>query len=280
MTDFTADHTTAVSATTMPRREAIASMGLGTTAMLGALGGGLSVAIASPAFAQDSTPIKPSVMPITPEMLGWDPRTRQYVLPPLAYKYEALEPHIDRQTMELHHSRHHKSYVDGLNNALKGMADLRAGKGGDIKALSRDLAFHGSGHMLHVLFWSVMGPPPNAGGQARGAIAERINADFGSFKNFSDQYQAAATAVEASGWAILALEPISGQLIIMQSEKHQDLTMWGVIPLLPIDVWEHAYYLKYQNNRRAYVAAFMNTINWEAVNRHYEAVIRAAAHGR
>jgi Fe-Mn family superoxide dismutase len=260
----------------MPRRDALASMGFGAAAMMGT---GVAAAIAAPALAQDSTPIKPSVTPITPEMLGWDAKARTYVLPPLPYKPEALEPHIDAQTMTLHHGKHHQGYVDGLNKAIAGMADFRGGKGGDIKSLSRELAFHGSGHMLHVLFWSVMGPPPNAGGQASGAIAARINADFGSFKAFSDQFQAAATAVEGGGWAILALEPISGQLVIMQAEKHQDLTMWGVIPLLPIDVWEHAYYLKYQNKRKDYVAAFMNVINWDAVNRHYEAIAQDAMHG-
>ncbi|HVP73593.1 MAG TPA: superoxide dismutase [Phycisphaerales bacterium] len=257
----------------LSRREAVASLGLGISAMLGAS------ALAAPVFAQDSSPIKPTQQPITPERLGWDPKARKYVLPPLPYKPEALEPHIDAQTMSLHHDKHHQAYVDGLNKALAGLADFRAGKGGDIKALSRDLAFHGSGHMLHVLFWDVMGP--NAGGQPSGGpgtIADHINSDFGSFKAFSDQFQAAAVAVEGSGWAILALEPVSGQLIITQAEKHQDLTVWGAVPLLPIDVWEHAYYLKYQNKRKDYVAAFMNVINWEAVNRHYEAISGRATH--
>ena len=257
----------------LSRREAVASLGsMSAAAMLGAS------SLATSAFAQDASPIRPSAQPITPERLGWDPKARKYVLPPLPYKPEALEPHIDAQTMSLHHDKHHQAYVDGLNKALSGLADLRAGKGGDIKSLSRDLAFHGSGHMLHVLFWDVMGP--NAGGHPSGAIANRINSDFGSFKAFSDQFQAAAVAVEGSGWAILALEPVSSQLIITQAEKHQDLTVWGAVPLLPLDVWEHAYYLKYQNKRKDYVAAFMNVINWEAVNRHYEAVSSRTAHAQ
>jgi Fe-Mn family superoxide dismutase len=201
------------------------------------------------------------------------------VLPPLPYKYDALEPHIDKQTMELHHDKHHKAYVDGLNKALAGMAETGAGKG-DIKALSRDLAFNGSGHMLHVLFWNVMGPPPNAGGQpsGTGGLADRINKDFGSFKSFADHFQSAAIGVEGGGWAILAFEPISGRLMILQAEKHQDLTVWGVVPVLPLDVWEHAYYLKYQNRRKDYVAAFMNVINWNAVGKHYEGIVGRAKH--
>ncbi len=263
----------------LPRREALASLGLGAA--------GLAMAgLASPVLArQDATsPVKPSQMPITPATLGWDPATEKYVLPPLPYTYDALEPHIDKQTMELHHDKHHEAYVKGLNTALAGIADFRAGKGSpppDIKALSRDLAFHGSGHMLHVLFWNVMGPngggQPSAGG-AGAALAERINTDFGSFKAFSDQFQAAAFAVEGGGWAILVFEPISGRLMIMQAEKHQDLTMWGVVPVLPIDVWEHAYYLKYQNRRKDYVAAFMNVINWDAVGKHYEGIVSRAKH--
>ncbi len=257
----------------MPRRDALASMGMGAAALISAGG------FAASAFGQDSSPVKPTVMPVTPEMLGWDPKTSQYVLPSLPYKYDALEPHIDKQTMELHHDKHHKAYVDGLNKSLTGIKEFRAGGTGDIRALSRDLAFNGSGHMLHTIFWRVMGPPPSAGGQAVGALGERINRDFGSFKAFSDQFQAAAVAVEGGGWSILALEPISGQLVIMQAEKHQNLTMWGVVPILPLDVWEHAYYLKYQNKRKDYVAAFMNVINWEAVNRHYEGIAARVAHG-
>jgi Fe-Mn family superoxide dismutase len=256
---------------TLPRRDAMASLALGAA--------GLAVAgLASPSLAQqDSTsPVKPSQAPITPDSLGWDPKTKQYVLPPLPYKYDALEPHIDKQTMELHHDKHHEAYVRGLNTALAGLAEARASKG-DIKALSRDLAFNGSGHMLHVLFWNVMGP--NGGGQpSGGALATQINNDFGSFKSFSDHFQAAALGVEGGGWAILVFEPISGRLMIMQAEKHQDLTMWGVVPVLPIDVWEHAYYLKYQNRRKDYVAAFMNVINWDAVGKHYEGIVSRAKH--
>jgi Fe-Mn family superoxide dismutase len=130
-----------------------------------------------------------------------------------------------------------------------------------------------------VLFWNVMGPPSaGAGGQpsAGSAIAQQVQQDFGSFKAFADQFQAAAASVEGSGWAILVYEPLSGQLMIMQAEKHQDLTMWGVIPVLPVDVWEHAYYLKYKNMRKDYVSAFMNVINWPAVDEHFKAIVTAS----
>jgi Fe-Mn family superoxide dismutase len=248
----------------LPRREAIASLGLGAVALAGA---GLGVS----AFSQTTSPLPQAPAAPAPESLGWDGRG-QYILPKLPYNYDALEPHIDKQTMELHHDKHHQSYVEGLNKALKMLAEIRGGKrdAGEIKHWERELAFHGSGHFLHVLFWNSMAPPSSGGGgQPRGEIAAQIERDFGSFKQFSDQFQAAANAVEGGGWGILAFEPIAQQLFIMQAEKHQNLTAWGVVPLLPVDVWEHAYYLKYQNRRKDYVAAFMNVINWDAVNRAF-----------
>jgi len=201
---------------------------------------------------------------------GWDAAKGEYVLPELPYAQDALEPHIDAETMRLHHTIHHASYVRGLNAALAGLAEVRAGDRppGDVQALSRNLAFHGSGHLLHVVFWSCMGPPSQEGigGAPHGAIAERIKSDFGGFEAFSTHFRAAATQVEASGWAVLAHEPIADRLMILQSEKHQNLTVWGVRPLVAIDVWEHAYYLRYQNRRADYVNAFMNLINWSWAN--------------
>lgn len=245
----------------LPRREAMASLGLGAAALAGA-GFGLN------AFAQTTSPLPQRPAAPSPDSLGWDGKG-QYVLPKLQYKFDALEPHIDKQTMELHHSKHHQSYVDGLNKALKMLGEICGGKrdAAEIKHWERELAFHGSGHFLHTMFWNVMAPPnAGGGGQPRGEIASQIDRDFGSFKNFSDHFQVAANAVEGGGWGILAYEPIAQQLFIMQAEKHQNLTAWGVVPLLPVDVWEHAYYLKYQNRRKDYIAAFMNVVNWDAVN--------------
>ncbi len=187
-----------------------------------------------------------------------------YELPPLPYPYDALEPHMDEQTMHLHHDMHHKAYVDGLNNAEKKMAEARAS--GDlalVKHWERELAFHGSGHFLHAMFWTNMAPAgKGGGGQPEGALADQIITDFGSFDAFKKQYSAAAVAVEGSGWAILAWQPEGNRLVILTAEKHQNLTQWGVIPLLVLDVWEHAYYLKYQNKRAAYVEAWWNIANW------------------
>jgi Fe-Mn family superoxide dismutase len=193
-------------------------------------------------------------------------------LPLLPYEYNALEPYIDEQTMHLHHDIHHKGYVDGLNNAEKKLAEARAA--GDfalVKHWSREAAFHGSGHFMHALFWPNMAPAgKGGGGEPTGALAEQIKKDFGSFDAFKKHYSAAAVAVEGSGWAVLAWQPQGKQLVILQSEKHQQLTQWGVVPLLVLDVWEHAYYLKYQNKRAAYVEAWWNVVNWADVAARFD----------
>ena len=190
----------------------------------------------------------------------------RYELPPLPYAYDALEPHIDEQTMHLHHDLHHKGYVDGLNKALDMLdAARQSGDYGLVKHWEREAAFHGSGHFLHSIFWENMGP--GKGGEPQGALRQQIEKDFGSFEAMKKQFSAAAVAVEGSGWAMLVWEPSAGQLEILTAEKHQNLTQWGVVPLLVLDVWEHAYYLKYQNKRAAYVDAFWNVVNWDDVGK-------------
>ncbi|MBC2581192.1 superoxide dismutase [Clostridium sp. DJ247] len=190
-----------------------------------------------------------------------------HTLPQLPYDYNALEPHYDEQTVRLHHDAHHKSYVDGLNNAEAKLEEAR--KNNDyalIKHWERELAFHGSGHILHTLFWENLSP--NGGGTPSGGIADEISKEFGDYETFKKQFSAAAVAVEGSGWAVLAWNPLFNKLVILQVEKHQNLTQWGVVPLLILDVWEHAYYLKYQNKRAAFVDAWWNIVNWkEADNR-------------
>ncbi|MDD4171385.1 MAG: superoxide dismutase [Syntrophomonas sp.] len=191
-----------------------------------------------------------------------------HVLPELPYPYNALEPYYDEQTVRLHHDIHHKGYVDGLNNAETKIAEAR--EKGDfalIKHWARELAFHGSGHILHTMFWENM--KPTGGGAASGPIAEAINKEFDNFDKFKQQFSAAAAAVEGSGWAILAFNPYFAKLEILQTEKHQDLTQWGVVPLLVVDVWEHAYYLKYQNKRAAFIEAWWNLVNWDDVNQRW-----------
>jgi Fe-Mn family superoxide dismutase len=194
-----------------------------------------------------------------------------HVLPPLPYPYDALEPYIDEQTMRLHHDIHHAGYVKGLNNAEAKLAAARAA--GDfslVKHWSREAAFHGSGHLLHSLFWPNMISASEAKPAPEGALAEAIDRDFGSFEAFTAQFIAASTVVEGSGWGILAYRPDDDSLVVLTAEKHQNLTQWGVIPLLVLDVWEHAYYLKYQNRRGEYVKSFFKVINWDDVAARYE----------
>ena len=189
----------------------------------------------------------------------------KHELPALPYPYEALEPYYDEQTVRIHHDAHHKAYVDGLNNAESKIAEAREkGDFGLIKHWERELAFHGSGHLLHSLFWTNM--KPGGGGPATGDVAERIEKDFGSFEKFKGQFSAAATAVEGSGWALLCWSRDFGNLVILTAEKHQNLTQWGVVPIMALDVWEHAYYLKYQNKRAAFVESWWNLVNWEDVS--------------
>ena len=185
-------------------------------------------------------------------------------LPALPYDYAALEPHIDAQTMKLHHDIHHLAYVNGLNNAEAKMAEARTKNDfALIKHWEREAAFHGAGHFLHCIFWENM--KPNGGGEPKGALADAIASKFGSYASFAAQFKAAGAAVEGSGWVLLVKNNTTRQLEILTAEKHQDLGQWVVTPLLVCDVWEHAYYLKYQNKRADYIAAFFNVINWDDV---------------
>ncbi|WP_372660450.1 Fe-Mn family superoxide dismutase [Cohnella sp.] len=189
-------------------------------------------------------------------------------LPPLPYSYKALEPYIDEKTMRIHHDKHHQSYVDGLNKAEKKLEDAR--KTGDfdlVKHWERELAFHGAGHYLHTLFWDVMSP--KGGGKPQGELLEAINHSFGSYDAFKKQFTEAANKVEGGGWAILVWSPRSHRLELLTAEKHQNLSQWDVIPLLPLDVWEHAYYLKHQDNRADYIKDWWNVVNWPYVADRY-----------
>jgi Fe-Mn family superoxide dismutase len=183
-----------------------------------------------------------------------------YVLPPLPYGYNALEPLLDEKTLRIHHDKHHAGYVKGLNTALEKLQAARKSSDyGTIKAVSRDLAFNGSGHMLHTLFWNSMSP---AKPEIPALLTDALNKSFGSVDAARAQFAAATKDVEGSGWGVLAYEPIADKLLILQSEKHQNLTIWGVTPLLVCDVWEHAYYLQYQNDRATWVDNFMKMANW------------------
>jgi Fe-Mn family superoxide dismutase len=183
-----------------------------------------------------------------------------YQLPPLPYEPGALEPVLDEKTLTIHHDKHHATYVKDLNDALEKLQAARQdGDYGLIQHLSRLVAFNGSGHVLHTLFWHSMNPDKP---EVPATLGDAMSESFGSPENARKQFAAATKKVEGSGWGLLVYEPMADKLLILQSEKHQNLTMWNTIPLLVCDVWEHAYYLKYQNDRPAWVDNFLTVANW------------------
>ena len=198
-----------------------------------------------------------------------------FELPKLAYAYDALEPHIDARTMEIHHSKHHNTYVTNLNGAVDKTPEL-AGKSletllSDLNAVPEGvrgiIRNHGGGTFNHNLFWEVMGP--NAGGAPKGELAKAIDASFTSFDAFKAEFEKAATTRFGSGWAWLVKKD-SGLAVVSTANQDSPLSD-GLAPILGIDVWEHAYYLKYQNRRPEYITAFWNVINWDAVAARYDA---------
>ncbi|MFD2637449.1 superoxide dismutase [Piscibacillus salipiscarius] len=198
----------------------------------------------------------------------------KFELPELPYAYDALEPHIDKETMNIHHTKHHNTYVTKLNAALEGHADLQDKSLeellGNLDSLPSDIQTavrnNGGGHANHSLFWTVLSP--NGGGSPTGELADKINQAFGSFDEFKEKFGAAATGRFGSGWAWLVVK--NGELEITSTPNQDTPIMEGVTPILGLDVWEHAYYLKYQNKRPDYVAAFWNVVNWDEVAKRYE----------
>lgn len=194
----------------------------------------------------------------------------EYTLPELKYAYSDVDEVIDEQTMMLHHSRHHQGYVNGLKNAEAKLAEAReTGDFSLIQHWSRQASFHGGGHFLHSVFWDCIGGPEEMGGEPEGALMEAIERDFGGFDQMMAHFAAASKAVEGSGWGILGYSLAAAKLVILQGQNQQLLTQWGVVPILCNDVWEHAYYLRYQNNRGAYVDAFPRVINWTRVAKRF-----------
>ena len=193
-----------------------------------------------------------------------------YVLPELDYPYDALEPHISAEIMELHHSKHHQAYVDGANAALASLEAAR--EAGDMAAVNlyeKNLAFHLGGHSNHSVFWKNMSP--NGGGEPTGALASAIDDSFGSLEKFKKQFTAAAMGLQGSGWAVLAYDTISGRLVTFQLYDQQGNVPVGTVPLLMLDMWEHAFYLDYKNVKAKYVDAWWNVVNWDDVARRFEA---------
>jgi len=199
----------------------------------------------------------------------------EYTLPPLPYDYNALEPHIDEQTMRIHHDKHHAGYTKGLNEALQKLQAARdSGDFSNVQQLSRLLAFHAGGYYNHIVFWNNLAPAGKGGGGEPGeTLAGHLNRDFGSIQKFRDHFSAATNAVEGNGWGVLGYHPQLKRLVVMTMMNQQDLVTTGLRPLLMCDVWEHAYYLKYQNVRADYVKAWWNVVNWKNVAERYEAAL-------
>lgn len=196
-----------------------------------------------------------------------------YTLPPLDYAYDSLEPHIDAKTMEIHHSKHHQAYITNLNAAIKdteyesySLEQLLSGVQNLPEKLREPVRNHGGGHANHSLFWKVMSP--EGGGKPNGALAAAINSELGGLDAFKQAFTAAALTRFGSGWAWLSVTP-EKKLVVESSGNQDSPLMSGNTPILGLDVWEHAYYLLYQNRRPEYIAAFYNVINWSEVERRY-----------
>ena len=199
-----------------------------------------------------------------------------FSLPQLPYEYDALEPHIDKETMNIHHTKHHNTYVTNLNAALEGQSAL-ASKSleallADIESVPENIRTavrnNGGGHANHSLFWEILSP--NGGGNPEGELAEAIDAKFGSFESFKEEFAKAATTRFGSGWAWLAVNK-NGELELFSTANQDSPLMEGKTPILGLDVWEHAYYLNYQNRRPEYINAFWNVVNWYEVAKRYSA---------
>lgn len=193
----------------------------------------------------------------------------------LPYRLDALEPYYSAETLNIHYNTLYKGYVDNYNKVQEELKNAREKNDfANIKCLEKNLSFQGSGVILHELFFTNMKPQSrNSEGVVGESLYNQIVRDFGSFEGFKNQFNEASKAVEASGWGILAWVPRFNKLEVLQCEKHQNLTLWGCIPILVIDMWEHSYFLQYKANRAEYINAFWNIINWETANNRFEYAI-------
>jgi len=192
------------------------------------------------------------------------PQPKQYHLPELGYATDALAPVYASEILELHHDKHHAAYVDGANKALSDLAEARSTRDyGTLNQLQKDLAFNLSGHVLHSLFWQNMSP--DGGGAPHGTLADAIDAAFGSIDGLRDQFEHAATSIQGSGWAALCFEPMSESLIVEQIYDHQGNLGNAAVPLLVLDMWEHAYYLQYRNEKQRWARSFWDVVDWSDV---------------
>ena len=194
----------------------------------------------------------------------------KYSLPDLAYDYSALEPHLSARVLELHHGKHHKAYVDGANQVFDKLAEARETSDfGSINQLEKNLAFHLSGHILHSIFWKNLSP--SGGDKPTGDLATAVDEHLGSFDACKTQLTEAAMNVQGSGWGALSWEPVGQRLIVEQVYDHQGNVGQGGPPLLVLDMWEHAYYLQYENRKAEWVDAFWELVNWDDVATRFTA---------
>lgn len=197
----------------------------------------------------------------------------KYTLPELPYDYAALEPHYDATVLELHHDKHHAAYVSGANATLDKLAEARERQDfAAINLLQKNLAFHLSGHILHSLMWKNLSP--RGGGQPDGTLRDAITEGFGSFEGLQNQLNQAALNIQGSGWSTLAWEPVGGRLVVEQVHDHQGNIGNGTVPVLVLDMWEHAYYLQYRNVKGDWVKAFWKLVDWQDVATRFESVRR------
>jgi len=198
-----------------------------------------------------------------------------YSLPQLKYSYDDLTPYISREQLKIHHEKHHSSYVKGANLILEKLDNARSvGAELDLKSELKSLSFNIGGHILHSLFWENVMPKENGGGKQNGEILKKIHAEFGSFDRFKSEFSLAALSVEGSGWAALGYAPDTGRLMVWQIEKHNILLVPKLHLLLVVDVFEHAYYMDYKNDRAKFIESFWEIINWDEVNRRYKILVK------
>jgi Fe-Mn family superoxide dismutase len=194
-----------------------------------------------------------------------------YVLPKLSYEYKSLEPYMSEEQLKIHHSKHHQAYVNGANALLQKLGNSRKENIDlDMKSTLKELSFNIGGHLLHSLFWGNLAPPSKGGGKPGGVLGDAIEKEFGSFERFKKEFSQAAISVEGSGWTALTLCRQTSRPIIMQIEKH-NTNVYPMFPILMVlDVFEHAYYIDYKNERAKFVEAFWNIVNWEEINKRLE----------
>ena len=198
-----------------------------------------------------------------------------YALPQLPYGYDELQPHISQEQLTLHHQKHHQAYVNSANAILEKLDKARKeGTDFDVKATLKELSFHIGGHLLHSLFWTNIAPSGKGGGKPKGTLGIALEKEFGSFERFKKEFSMAATSVEGSGWAALSFCRQTNRPIIMQIEKHNTNVYPMFTILMVIDVWEHAYYLDYKNERAKFVDAFWNIVNWDELNKRLGRIVK------